>query len=85
MTNATYTDFPFTVNGINFVSRVFTHSEFLSTIKSLPAGIFEKMNQEAVAEIIGDPSLLERDELLSELDRVNEGGTHAFILLGENN
>jgi hypothetical protein len=85
MTNATYTDFPFTVKGINFISRVYSHSEMLKTILSLPAGIFETMNQEAVSEIIGDPSLLTNDELLTELDRVNEGGTHAFILLGENN
>ncbi len=85
MTTNTYTDFPFTVNGINFVSRIFTHSEFLNTIQNLPAGVFEQMNQDAVRDIIGDPSLLTNDELLTELDRVNEGGTHAFILLGENN
>jgi hypothetical protein len=85
MTNATYTDYPFTVNGVNFISRVYTHSELLSQIQSLPEGVFAQLNQEAVSEIIGDPSLLTSDELLLELDRVNEGGTHAFILLGENN
>jgi hypothetical protein len=84
MTNTTYTDFPFTVNGINFLSRVYSHSEFLSRIQNLPAGIFETMNTEAVQEIIGDPSLLTVEELQSELERVNEGGSHAFILLGEN-
>jgi hypothetical protein len=85
MTNATYTDFPFTVSGINFISRIHVNSEFLNTILNLPAGIFEMMNIQAVQEIIGDPSLLTSDELLSELDRINEGGSHAFILLGENN
>ena len=85
MTNATYTDFPFTVKGVNFISRVYSHSEILSQIQSLPAGIFETMNQEAVTEIIGDPSLLSTPELLQELSRVNAGGSHAFILLGENN
>jgi hypothetical protein len=84
MTTNTYTDFPFTVNGINFISRVYSHSEFLNRINSLPAGVFAQLNQEAVTDIIGDPSLLSNDELLSELDRVNEGGSHAFILLGEN-
>ena len=84
MTNTTYTDFPFTVNDVRFISRIYSHSEFLSQIKSLPAGIFEAMNVEAVREIIGDPSLLTRDELLDELDRINEGGSHAFIMLGEN-
>ena len=82
MTN--YTDYPFTVNGVNFISRIFSHSEFLNTIKALPAGVFEQMNVQAVREIIGDPSLLTRDELISELEFVNDGGSHAFILLGEN-
>ena len=84
MTNSTYTDFPFTVSGINFISRVYSHSEMLSQIKALPKAIFEQMNQSAVTEIIGDPSLLTSDELLAELDRINEGGSHAFILLGDN-
>ncbi len=85
MTNSTYTDFPFTVSGINFISRVYSLSEMLAQINALPKPIFEQMNQEAVKEIIGDPSLLTSDELLAELDRINEGGSHAFILLGDNN
>jgi hypothetical protein len=84
MTTNTYTDFPFSVNGINFISRVYSHSDLLSTIQSLPAGVFAQLNSEAVTEIIGDPSLLSTAELLDELERVNEGGSHAFILLGAN-
>ena len=84
MTDSTYTDFPFTVNGVNFISRVYSHSDLLSTILSLPEGIFVQMNTEAVTEIIGDPSKLSTTELLDELERVNEGGSHAFILLGAN-
>jgi len=84
MTNTTYTDFPFTVNGVNFISRIYSHSEFLNKINSLPAGIFAQVNQDAIRDIIGDPSLLTTDELMAELDRVNEGGSHAFIMLGEN-
>ena len=84
MTNATYTDYPFTVKGINFISRVYSHSEFAERIASLPKGVFAEINQDAVSEIIGDPSLLSTAELLSELERVNDGGSHAFILLGAN-
>ena len=84
MSNATYTDFPFTVNGVNFISRVYSHSEILSQIQSLPEGVFAQLNQEAVSEIIGDPSLFSTPELLQELSRVNAGGSHAFILLGDN-
>ena len=42
------------------------------------------MNQQAVEELMGDPSLLTKGEILSELERLNDGGTHAFILLGAN-
>jgi hypothetical protein len=84
MTNTNYIDYPFTLKGVNFISRVYTHSELLSTIQSLPAGVFAQLNSDAVTEIIGDPSLLSTAELLTELERVNEGGSHAFILLGAN-
>ena len=84
MTTLTYTDYPFTANGVNFISRVYTHSDLYNTISNLPEGVFTKMNQEAVRDIIGDPSLLTNDELLEELERINDGGSHAFILLGDN-
>jgi hypothetical protein len=42
------------------------------------------MNQQAVLEMIGDASLLSRAELLAELEIVNEGATHSWILLGAN-
>ena len=84
MSNATYTDFPFTLNGVNFISRVYTHSDMAQTIASLPEGVFAQLNQEAVSELLGDPSLLSTPELLQELSHLNAGGSHAFILLGEN-
>ena len=84
MTNATYTDYPFTLKGVNFISRVYSHSGMAQRIASLPIETFQKLNQDAVSEIIGDASKLSTAELLSELERVNEGGSHAFILLGAN-
>lgn len=85
MTNTTYTDYPFTVNGINFISRVVKDSPMGMRISMIPESIFAEMNIQAVTEIIGNASLLTRDELIAELERVNAGGTQAFILLGENN
>ena len=85
MTNTTYTDFPFTANGINFVSRIHSDSPFLSQIQSLPEGIFAQMNISAVEDLLTIGKTYTLDEVQAELDRVNEGGTHAFILLGENN
>ena len=84
MTNATYTDYPFTSNGINFFSRVYSHSEMAGVISSLPAEIFTSMNQNAIEELIGDPSLLSTPELLQELTHLNEGGTGVFLMLGDN-
>ena len=84
MTTLTYTDYPFTVSGINFISRVYTHSDLYSTISRLPEGVFATMNQEAVRDLIGDPSLLSAPELLNELSHLNNGGSHAFIMLGDN-
>jgi hypothetical protein len=85
MTNTTYTDFPFTANGINFISRIHSNSPFLSQIQSLPEGIFAQMNISAVEDLLTIGKTYTLDEVQAELDRVNEGGTHAFILLGENN
>lgn len=85
MTNATYTDFPFTSNGVKFVSRIYNDSQFLPQILGLPAGVFAQLNIQAVTEIIGDASLLTHSELVKELERVNAGGTQAFILLDEEN
>jgi ABC-type uncharacterized transport system ATPase subunit len=39
------------------------------------------MNEQAIAEIIGNPALLSHDELVSELDRVNAGASQALICL----
>lgn len=83
MTNTTYKDFPFIVDGVKFISRIYLDSPFLSKIESLPQGMFTALNIQAVSEIIGNASLLTHDELVKELERVNDGGTHAFILLDE--
>ena len=80
-----YIDYPFVVNGVNFISRVMKDSEMYQRISLVPESIFAQMNIQCVAEIIGDASLFTREELLAELERVNAGGTQAFILLGENN
>ena len=84
MTTTTYIDYPFTANGVNFISRVYSHSDMAEKIASLPAGVFAKVNEEAVRELIGDPSKLSLPELLNELSHLNNGGSHAFIMLGDN-
>ena len=81
----TYTDYPFTANGVNFISRIHADSPNVRYISRMPAGVFAQLNIEAVTELLGDASLFTREELLEELERVNDGGTHSFILLAEEN
>ena len=80
----TYTDYPFTSNGVNFISRINDDSPFARQLASMPRQIVDDINIQAVTEIIGDASKFTTAELLEELERVNAGGTHSFILLGAN-
>jgi hypothetical protein len=83
MTTTNYTDYPFTAQGVKFISRVYNNAPLANKIASLPAEVFAQLNIDAVTEIIGDASLLTHTELVNELKRVNEGGSTAFILLDE--
>lgn len=85
MTNRTYTDFPFTTNGVNFVSRIYSDSPFLSRIANLPEGVFTAMNIDAVNDLITFNSTVTLEDIQESLDHINAGGSHAFIMLGENN
>ena len=81
--NTDYKDYPFVVNGVKFISRINANSPFAGTLAKMPTQVVTDLNIQAVTELVGDASLLTRDELLAELERVNDGGTHAFILLDE--
>jgi hypothetical protein len=78
-----YTDYPFTADGVNFVSRIADHSPFVGMLKNVPAPVFTQMNIDAIKDLIGDASLFTREQLLAELERINEGATHSYILLAE--
>ena len=81
--NTSYKDYPFTVNGVKFISRINADSPFAGSLAKMPTQVVTDLNIQAVTELIGDASLLTRDELLAELEHINDGGTHAFILLDE--
>jgi hypothetical protein len=80
----TYTDYPFTADGVNFVTRLADHSPFLGAIKRLSHEEFTALNVSAITELLGRPSLMTQAEILAELERVNEGATHSWLLLGAN-
>ena len=73
--------YPFEVNGVQFLSLLDPNGEFYRGVSRLPAGIFISENARMVSELIGDPSLMTREELESELDRVNLGATQALLAL----
>lgn len=83
MTTTNYTDYKFSVNGVKFISRINANSPFAGSLAKMPTQVVTQMNIDAVTELIGDASLFTHDELLEELERVNDGATHAFILLDE--
>jgi hypothetical protein len=85
MTTTTYTDYPFTAQGVKFISRVYNNSPMANQIAMLPAGVFTQMNLQAITDLLGDASILTHTELVNELEKINEGGSTAFILLDEEN
>jgi len=83
MTNENYTDYPFTKDGVNFISRVYSNSPHAKDIAEMPLTVFANLNIEAIDELIGNPSLLTREELEHELACLNEGGSHSFVMLND--
>lgn len=80
----TYTDFPFTRDGINYISRFTNDSPFLGRVKSMPTEIFNQINRACLDEYLTNKTYT-LSEIQIVLDKLNDGGSHAFIMLGENN
>ena len=73
--------FPFSVNGVNFVSKIDTNGSFYPQISRMPNVMVEIMNQDAITQLVGDPTLLTTAELQAELDVLNDGATQAILAL----
>ena len=73
--------YPFSVEGVDFISAIDKKGSMYRQIKKLPAGLFKAMNIGAVEEAIGSVENMTKDELIKELYRVNKGATQALILL----
>ena len=73
--------YPFTVDGVDFVSMLDTEGSMYSQVKNLPAGLFTTMNAQAIRELIGNASLFSTAELQAELDKLNEGASQAILAL----
>ena len=80
-----FREYEFNFNGFNFVSSVDVEHPFYQRIKNLPESLFIKMNLEILAELFNVGKTYTLEDINSELDRFNKGGTYAFLQLGENN
>jgi hypothetical protein len=72
-----WTSIPFTADGVNYVSKLSPTSPFLAKVKDLPYGAFQKMNTDAVRDLIGTG--LTRNEIVEKLREINQSATHAII------
>ena len=78
---ANWKSYPFTVDGVDFLSLINPEGTMYKTISNLPEGVFVTMNQSAIRDLIGNASLMSKSEIQAELDRVNEGYGQAYLAL----
>jgi len=76
-----WASFPFSVNGVNFVSKLDTNGSFYPQISRMPTAMVEMINRDAITELVGDPTKMTTEELQAELDAVNLGATQAILAL----
>lgn len=78
---ANWASYPFTVEGVEFVSLINPEGSMYQTVKRVPAEVFTQMNSEAIRAIIGNVATLTKSEIQDELDRVNLGYSEAYLAL----
>lgn len=86
MTNTNFRNYPFNFKGINFVSKVDTSHPIYNAISKLSEQEFVNINSMALSEYLEDVeiSIDNLQEIQDELNKLNDGGSYAFIGLGEN-
>jgi hypothetical protein len=73
--------FPFTVDGVEFVSKIDIEGTMYQRVTQVPTHVFTMMNESAIRELVGKVSLMSKSEIQTQLDRVNEGYSQAYIAL----
>ena len=73
--------YPFTVDGVEFLSLIDPNGSMYSQIQRVPNQVFSQMNEQAIREIIGSVSNLTKSEIQAELDKVNLGYSQAYLAL----
>lgn len=78
---ANWKQYPFTVDGVEFVSLINPEGNMYEKVKRVPTNIFNMMNEGAIRELIGKVSLMSKPEIQEKLDEVNAGYSEAYISL----
>ena len=71
--------YPFTVDGVDFVSYVNPNGNMATRVASIPVQIFNEMNIGAIRDLIGQVKTLTRQEILDELEVLNLGYENAYV------
>ena len=78
---ANWKSYPFTVDGVEFLSLINPEGSMYKQITKLPEGVFTTMNEGAIRQMIGSVSEMSKSEIQDELDVVNLGYQEAYIAL----
>ena len=78
---ANWKSYPFTVDGVEFLSLIDPNGSMYKQIQKVPAHVFTMMNEGAIRELVGKVSLMSKSEIQDKLDTVNLGYSEAFIAL----
>ena len=82
MSNTTnWVDFPVSVDGVQFISKIDKNGSFYPQLVSMPSEVFQQFHVEMIHSLIGNPALISREDLLEELEVINAGATQAILAL----
>ena len=73
--------YPFTVDGVEFVSLIDPNGSMYQQVSRMPAQVFTQMNEGAIREMIGSVSEMSKSEIQKNLDRANDGYSQAYLAL----
>ena len=71
----------FSVDGVNFISKIDMGSTQFLQIESLPEGVFNSFNVGAIRDLVGDVTNYSLSEIKDMLDHLNQGSSWALIEL----
>ena len=78
---ANWKSFPFTVDGVEFVSLIDPNGSYYPMILKMPPNMFNSLNEGAIRSIIGSVSTMSKSEIQENLDRANDGYSQAYLAL----